>query len=314
MLRRLALVIALVAGCSGGPGTNDPVAPTTPAPDVLAPTKSLAETGTPEVRELVLAVQAIDGDAKAWEWLSEADESFPTAIEGRPPATVERVWDALIAWDASGGAIALPCNHVDIPLAMELLRVARAGLAPAKEDADPLVRATVHLSGELATPSNAMIVVAVGVNLWKAAEDWRALQGRPAHAEALAPTVGGLLEAGRTDLRCTIAMARAATRDAREWTKDRTEVEERRRELRLPLDDEWFEEELAQYGGFWAETEELLGAVTSLDGLRALHAERRRSAATHPQSALVRIMGEVLISERMPRILTELEAIVVASP
>ncbi len=314
MLRRIALVIALGAGCSGGPGTNDPVAPGPQAPDVLAPTKSLAETGTPEVRSLVLAVQAVDADAEAGAWLDEANASFPTAMEGRPPASVERAWDALVAWDAGGGELALPCNHVDIPIAMALFPIVRTALADAKDERDPLLRAAVHLAGELVAPSNALIVVAVGTNIWKAAEDWRALHGRAAGAALAryAPTAQSLLEAGRTDLRCTIAMGRAATRDAKEWTKERAELEEKRRELQMPLGDDWFEDDLAQYAGFWAETEELLGTVTDLDALRALYTERRRSALAHMGSALVRMIGDLLIAERIPRILTDLEAVVAA--
>lgn len=315
MLRRIALVIALVAGCTTGASGGGPREPTgARAPDVLAPTQSLAETGTPEVRALVQAVQAVDADAEAGAWLAEADASFPTAMEGRPPATVERAWDALVAWDAGGGGLALPCKHVDIPIALALLPIARTALADAKDERDPLLRAAVHLGGELGTPSNALVVVAVGANIWKAAEEWRALHGRAAGAALAryAPTAQSLLEAGRTDMRCTIAMARAATREAKEWTNDLTELEAKRRELRMPLGDDWFEDDLAQYAAFWTETEELLDTVTSLDALRALYIERRRSALAHVESALVRMFGALLINERIPRVLTELEAVIAA--
>lgn len=277
----------------------------------MAPTTSLAEVGTPAVRELMMAVLDAE-DAASMEWLAASDESFPTALEERPPSPVVRVWDALRAWDESGETFAVPCNHVDIAAVGTLVSAARAGLAPAKSDSDPFVRVAVRLSSVLADPSNAMAVFAGGVDLWHGMEQWRMREGREASAERedLAPTVESLLEAGRTDMKCTIAMARGTVRKASEWTKERDEVEEQRRELRMPLDGEWLDEELAQFAVFWGETAELLGTVTSLDALRALHRERRTSALAHPASALVRMVGAVLLTERKPLLLEDLERVI----
>ncbi len=320
---RLVITAALLASCHGD-ATRMPAGERIDEPTLGRGTPEdfegtlLTVSPIPGVRELARTLQARPEAVHRW-----LDGAGPDASSLDPAPSVvhavERELEALRAWDRAGAEVPLGCLAPDLGLVFSLHGLVGA-LAHRDFVTEANVHALLHVGHAIAAPGNGLVAVAMGTAISLAV----ATALGPDHPLAcrtmlrtFAPQPTRLVAAARAALACTVGLARtigpasvpaAATTgeltpfDAA-WTQTRLERERARLGLANPPD--WLAQEWRSYARFWTDTEARAATATTLPVLAALYEERAATAAAHPTSMLVRLIGEMLFTrqaETLPRL------------
>ena len=328
---RATLASALVATAPSAPVATAPMAPTAAAPKAppaggwvrLPPRPSVPLSAS--IRVFIDAAKQAQEDPAAERWLREAlDEGKVTRLASPVPASVQRAAAALRTWAASGEAVSIGARSYGAFELMDAFNVAFALIVTVERSDAPMAAALLRFSQALRAPSNTTTAIAAGAGL---AADLAAHVLQQRHQPVTepfrthAPTEQDALNLGRSSVTDSVELARLVTLEElqrgplkhpavlvpRDGTKDfevaRLEelstaagVAAAREAIGLPITGDWLADEFAHYRTFWDETEHLAATAKTAAEMASVLEARSRLALIHPTSTLVRLVGDVTLS------------------
>lgn len=321
------LALAVLGACTSSKKKSASGAVAAPAPGAAAAqpvTQPTTVAHGPATAELFRAAADLQVDPAVERWLSGTG-----TLAEAPPAVLHALV-ALRAWGASAEAIAIP-EMEELKRITPLLQLARI---VSKEAGEPQGMLDVlGVARALRAPGNFGIVQATGFAL--AGEVYSALRradpaAPPPVAVAaqreLAPTQAEVLSFARGSVLWSVRLARQVTwaslerevagaaptasdagDDSAEILHAAAEVERYRREAKLPLGEGWLRADYDAYAAFWDETERRVNAAPDARSIAQIATEQLAAATTHPSSMLVRLLGPMVLSERLPKLIESLE-------
>lgn len=253
-----------------------------------------------------------------------------TATLAEAPPAVLAALVALRAWSTSGEAVAIPEMGEDLKRVIHLIRLARVVTKDASEPQGVLELLAVAKA--LRAPENFASAQMTGFAI--ANEVYSALR-RAAPATTLpsatlrelAPTEAEVLAFARGSMTWSVRLARQVTWEAVEQeaagatsaasaepaaddalVHTVAQVERYRRDAKLPLGEGWLRADYDAYAAFWDETERRVVAASEAQAVARIAAEQLAAATAHPSSMLVRLLGPMALSDRLPTIVEDLQA------
>ncbi len=322
-------MLCTVGSCSSSKkrdSASGPDVAAAPPPAPAAPVAPAAPPGAlgPATNALLEAAAALRGEPAVEQWLSGAG-TFAEA----PPAAVNALV-ALRAWSTSGESLAIAELGEDLKRVIHLIRLGRVVMKGAGEPQGVLDLLAVAKA--LRVPGNFASAQVTGFAI--ANEVYSALRrAEPATTlptstlRELAPTEAEVLAFARGSLTWSVRLARQVTWEAVEReaaapssavsdepaTADElvhtvAQVERYRRDAKLPLGEGWLRADYDAYAAFWDETERRVQAASEAQGVARVAAEQLAAATAHPSSMLVRLLGPLVLSDRLPTIVDDLQA------
>jgi hypothetical protein len=331
----------LFGGCMREPRpakVEEAAVPQVPAPPAAAPAPvspppggwqrlppSTTEPLSPAARGFFVAAKKAQADPLSQQWLQEAlGEVKITRLWPALQPALQRAVDALQRWHESGEAVSIGARSEAMPDVMAISQVPRALAVSVRRSDEPLAAALLHFSHALRAPSNTAIAIAFGSSLAKRlAEKVIELQHQPVTEpfRAHALTEQDAMNLGRSFAVDALQLARMIDLDELKREQAQTapgaaagegdpvasaaQVLAYRKEHALSITGDWLEEDFRAYQAFWDETEHVVATARTTDEMFVALEQRRSLSLVHPTSMLVRLVGEMVLTERAARMVTE---------
>lgn len=286
---------------------------------------STMEPLSPAARGFLAAAKQAQADPLSQQWLQEAlGEVKITRLWPALPPALQRAVDALQRWHESGEAVSIGDRSEAMPDVMAISQVARGLAVSVRRSDEPLAAALLHFSHALRAPSNTAIAIAFGSSLaTRLAEKVIELQRQPvtepfrAHAltEQDAVNLGRSFAVGALQLARMIDLdelkreqaqaAPGAAAGAGDPEASAAQVMAYRKDHALSITGDWLEEDFRAYQAFWDETEHVVAAARTTDEMFAALEQRQSLSLVHPTSMLVRLVSEMVLTDRAARMVKE---------
>jgi hypothetical protein len=272
----LGVVVALALAACASPGAGGASQPSQPSQESGHP---LGSSAPEPLTSVIAAVSDL-----VW-------KGSPPASELAASESGQRAIAALVKWDATHEAAAIPCGPDTTILAFvhRAIPFTEAVIASSTGPDDPKVTALLRFAQALRRERNEGTVMMTGISIPTAlASYWR---DRPLSAETfmqLGPTDRDVVSMGQSMLDCKITFV-TERRSNFDTPAARDKVQEGRRRMGLSSEAGWFESELSMHDQFLAELRQHMTSVKTGAEMVAFVQERMRLGRQSPSSAMVRI-------------------------